>query len=331
MALDNAQFISELSITDPPGTDPLSEGDDQIRTSKRAVFQSFPLVDAAVNITAAQMNQMAIKDATNVFTQTNEFQANVTFGGRLRAIDGSLGNPVYSFTADNSTGMYSGGTNSLRFGANSIETLRMSSTLFRTFQVNQSVDGSNVAPTYSFTSDPTTGIRLVNPGILSFSVSGLGRASVTDSAWTFAVKINAIDGSAGDPPYGFDTDANTGMFHAAVNTIGFSTSAVERFRITSSGVTVFGQANIDALTDTVADLRYLRAGENRWQIRMATEAGFTVNNLQFRRFDINGVFQDIPFELELDRGTIIMATLPTNAGGLFNGMLWRNGNVVNIV
>ena len=74
MALDNAQFIAELSITDPPGTDPLSQGDDQIRTAKRAVFQSFPNIDAAVTLTTAQMNEAAIKNEANVFTvDSNQF------------------------------------------------------------------------------------------------------------------------------------------------------------------------------------------------------------------------------------------------------------------
>ena len=49
MALDNANYIDELSITDPGATDLVSQGDDQIRTVKRAVKQSFPSVDIAVN------------------------------------------------------------------------------------------------------------------------------------------------------------------------------------------------------------------------------------------------------------------------------------------
>ena len=49
MALDNANYIDELSITDPAATDLVSQGDDQIRTVKRAVKQSFPSVDIAVN------------------------------------------------------------------------------------------------------------------------------------------------------------------------------------------------------------------------------------------------------------------------------------------
>ena len=79
MALDNAQFISELSITDPPGTDAVAEGDDHIRTVKRATQQSFPNVDAAVPQTAAQMGQMAIKNEVNTFTQSNIFQNDIAF------------------------------------------------------------------------------------------------------------------------------------------------------------------------------------------------------------------------------------------------------------
>ncbi len=85
MALDNAQFISELSITDPPGTDAVAEGDDHIRTVKRATQQSFPNVDAAVPQTAAQMGQMAIKNEVNTFTQANIFTSTNTFDQGLEA------------------------------------------------------------------------------------------------------------------------------------------------------------------------------------------------------------------------------------------------------
>jgi hypothetical protein len=72
MALDNANFIAELSIIDPPGTDPLSQGDDQIRTIKRATFQSFPLIAAAVNLTDVQLNLAAIKNQANIFTVADQ-------------------------------------------------------------------------------------------------------------------------------------------------------------------------------------------------------------------------------------------------------------------
>jgi len=78
MALDNANFIAELSITDPPGSDPLSQGDDQIRTCKRSVFNSFAFIDKAVLLTADQLNLAAIKNEANLFTVSlNQFTERV--------------------------------------------------------------------------------------------------------------------------------------------------------------------------------------------------------------------------------------------------------------
>jgi hypothetical protein len=64
MALDPANYIDELSITDPTASDLVSQGDDQIRTVKRAVKQSFPSVDIAVNAihTAATAPAVAIAE-----------------------------------------------------------------------------------------------------------------------------------------------------------------------------------------------------------------------------------------------------------------------------
>ena len=49
MALESANYIDELVITNPTASDPVSQGDDQLRLIKKVVKQSFPSVDAAVN------------------------------------------------------------------------------------------------------------------------------------------------------------------------------------------------------------------------------------------------------------------------------------------
>ena len=64
MALDSANFPSELSITDPPGSDPVGQADDQIRTVKRALNQGFPNVAAEVSATDVELNTMAGITAT---------------------------------------------------------------------------------------------------------------------------------------------------------------------------------------------------------------------------------------------------------------------------
>ena len=120
MALDNAEFISELSVLDPPGTDPLNQGDDHIRTTKKAVQQSFPNVGSAVPQTGVQMAQMAIKNEANTFTQVN------TFLGSLRAADQTASTPSYSFTSDTTTGVFLHAAGVLGLAAGGVRPLELS-------------------------------------------------------------------------------------------------------------------------------------------------------------------------------------------------------------
>jgi hypothetical protein len=56
LAIDNAGFISELTLTIPLNTEARAEGAAQIRSAKRAVQQSFPNIDNEVTADAATMN-----------------------------------------------------------------------------------------------------------------------------------------------------------------------------------------------------------------------------------------------------------------------------------
>lgn len=59
MALENANYISELDPVNPVGaTDPKAQGDDHLRVIKKAVRQSFPNISAPVTLTAPQMNAL---------------------------------------------------------------------------------------------------------------------------------------------------------------------------------------------------------------------------------------------------------------------------------
>ena len=247
MALDNAQFISELSITDPPGTDPLSEGDDQIRTAKRAVFQSFPFVDKQVDLTADNLNDAALQAQQNNFTARNTFSNVLTdwdagagsdVGFRFlqagardwqMTVEGASRNFVLDrfvagigqgivLTWDNATGQATF-ANRTHFDAGT----RVS-------------NGTNSVPSYSFTSDTTTGMRLVNPGILSFSVTGLGQLSLTTSAATFVVSLLGRDASITNPTYAFDNEIGLGLFRSAAGTMSFVSTGTVRMAINTKGV-----------------------------------------------------------------------------------------------
>jgi hypothetical protein len=51
MSLESGNYITDLVITNPPGSDPKSEGADHLTLIKRCVQQSFPLASGVINIT----------------------------------------------------------------------------------------------------------------------------------------------------------------------------------------------------------------------------------------------------------------------------------------
>jgi len=59
MPIESANFIAQLDEANPTSGDAKSEGDDQIRLTKRAVRQSFPNVGGAVTATHTELNFVA--------------------------------------------------------------------------------------------------------------------------------------------------------------------------------------------------------------------------------------------------------------------------------
>ena len=57
MGVETATYISQLSATNPLGTDPISEGDNQIRLVKDVLQKQFTTLGAAaVTTTAGELN-----------------------------------------------------------------------------------------------------------------------------------------------------------------------------------------------------------------------------------------------------------------------------------
>lgn len=99
-------------------------------------------------------------------------------------------------------------------------------------------DGSASVPTYSFASDPDTGIY---GGVNHVSVSIAG--SRTWLAGSGGTTTNSTGGwylsnsgtNASTPPYTFSGDTDTGMYRETTNTLSFATGGTRRLRIDSSG------------------------------------------------------------------------------------------------
>lgn len=83
MALDPADFPSELDITSPAFNEPVGEADDQIRTAKRALNQGFPNISAAVTVDQDHLNETVIADGSIPFTGGITVTGNSTIDGTL--------------------------------------------------------------------------------------------------------------------------------------------------------------------------------------------------------------------------------------------------------
>lgn len=56
MALESAQYVSQLNSSNPLSTDTVSQADDHLRLIKQALVNTFPNLTAPVTLTAAQLN-----------------------------------------------------------------------------------------------------------------------------------------------------------------------------------------------------------------------------------------------------------------------------------
>ncbi len=88
MALETGDFIVDLVITNPPGSDQLSTADDHLRLIKKAVKQSFPNVGSEVSASAGELNRVV------GLTSTIEQQANRSASDGYASLDSNRKVPL---------------------------------------------------------------------------------------------------------------------------------------------------------------------------------------------------------------------------------------------
>lgn len=108
-------------------------------------------------------------------------------------------------------------------------------------------NGTPAAPTFSFSSDPDTGMFRSGANALGFSTGGTERATlssaglwtttggVSSTTGTFSGVVDGANGTGAAPSFTFTSDPDTGVFRSGANALGLSTGGTERFTLTSSG------------------------------------------------------------------------------------------------
>ena len=166
--------------------------------------------------------------------------------GQIRAINGTLAIPSYSFTIDPNSGFYWGSSGLVNYSSNGVSTVGFGNDGLYIYNsrrlLNQ--DGTAALPSYTFNGDQDTGIFQPFDDTVSITTAGTEHSRFDSGGLTlFGGAFRALDGSAGGPSYTFNDDTNTGLFSPSNDSIAITTSGVEKLRITSSGNTGIGETN----------------------------------------------------------------------------------------
>lgn len=108
-------------------------------------------------------------------------------------------------------------------------------------------NGTAAAPSFTFTSDPDTGMFRSGANALGFSTGGTERGTlssaglftttggISTTTGVFSGVVTGANGTAGAPSFSFTNSPTTGFFRSAADSIGVSTAGTERWLFNSSG------------------------------------------------------------------------------------------------
>lgn len=255
----------------------------------------------------------------------NAALGNIDYSGRQRGPGGTAGNPTWSFTGDNVKGLYSIDVDRLGISVNSVlqQELNTQNAIFA--QPVLFPDGSAANPAMAFSTSPSTGFSKPSSGVVALSISGAETWRSSTTAFTNNFQFRNQAGSQGAPAYSFGGDTDSGMWSSGANEVTIGTLALPGLTVSAGQTTtVRKEGTITRNNDTQARTgwRYTNvANQPMWSIYLGTSPG---NVLSFQRYSDTGTFLDIPFQLNQERGTVRMATLPTSSAGLVAGDCWRN-------
>lgn len=188
---------------------------------------------------------------TRAITQLDTALANLT-GSVTAWLDGTVSLPGASFASDLDTGLWRPGANILAASTGGVEAMRIDDAQnigigtdnphdSAGFERIIDLNGANGAAVYTRTAESATQYTMFGnfgqngffrnggTGFFNINTNGAERLRVLS---TGVIDIKAA-GSAAAPALILNGDSNTGLFHAAADTLGLATNGVEALRIDS--------------------------------------------------------------------------------------------------
>jgi hypothetical protein len=258
MGLEVATYIHQLNASNPVGAvDPKGQGDDHIRMLKATIQATFPNITGPITVTQAQLNAVGASGITGFAIAANKIKGTGAAGAgvattalrsdaqividltdayawtgqhswttQLRAANGSVGAPAYSFSGLTTMGFYRSGSELIAVTDGVSNALRIDGTNHLLTQ-----DGNAARPIYSFEADTDTGIFRESTNTLAFATAGV-RAGFVDGTGNLEWR----DGSATFPAYSFVNDPDSGLYRVTTNTVGIATNGGLKIQFTATDI-----------------------------------------------------------------------------------------------
>ncbi len=178
--------------------------------------------------------------------------------------------------------------------------------------------GNATTPTITFTSDTDTGLSNPVSNNIAFIANGSQVAIMAEDRLTMSSGsiIQNTQGLAGTPSYTFGADTNTGMYHHASDTVGFTTGGTSRLQVASTAITpLVAIRNIDG-TSAAPAYSFTSDTNSGIYSPAADEMGMVVGGTEITRFDLT----DFALEMRPNMQLKLSENLNANAPGIaFDG------------
>lgn len=254
MGLEAATFIHQLNPSWPLGpSDPVGQGDDNIRMLKACLQATFPNILGAMTASHTNLNAINVAAAlpTNKIKATGVAAAG--FGGAMRVdaqilIDladtygwtgqhswtasllANAGIAVgYSFSGDTDTGIGRPSADAIGIFAGGVNQFTVNTTALLPSLPIRPINGTAAAPVYSWSGEPDMGFFRDVANKTSFGVAA------TKAVMFSGQGVENRDGVVGAPSYSFFNDLDTGFYRAATGEVRYAADGALSWIVRANG------------------------------------------------------------------------------------------------
>jgi hypothetical protein len=193
---------------------------------------------ALAGVTQVHVDNGSFRSHLNLGTDlgTAAVMWNVAYIDHVRVGPGSAPSPSLSFAADDNTGVYNPAADTLAISTAGSIKLSVDTTSVTSVLSHYAPDGTVLAPAYTFTNEPTTGMYRVGLNQLGLTVGGGIKLSLENTRIGATQPLQEITGGAAAPSYSFTDDPDTGMYRANIDTLAFATGGTIRAYINTTAL-----------------------------------------------------------------------------------------------